>query len=367
MSRPIWHLIVGLGQGGAEQLLADVLPRQRAAGLQAQVVALKRTGALLGTLRERGVPVRMLGGRGRADPRPLWRLRRAFLREQPRLVHAHLARAIVAAHLAIGRRTPVVAHFHSLRAPGPFWLDRLERRAARRAAARVAVSRAVAEDRARAWGIPIEAFDIVPNGIDLGPLVSLPPPQVRGEQLVIGFLGRLVPEKGIDTLLDAAALPALRDRRGLSFEIAGGPADAARALDGEVARRGLSDRVHVRGELTAPAALAGWDLLVLPSRREGFGLVLVEAMAAARPIVAAAAGGIPEVVEDGVTGRLVPSGNPGALAAALADLVADAGLRTRLGVAGREVARRRFDVGETARQWAEIGERARLEQAEFDN
>ena len=107
MSRPIWHLIVGLGQGGAEQLLADVLPRQRAAGLQAQVVALKRTGALLGTLRERGVPVRMLGGRGRADPRPLWRLRRAFLREQPRLVHAHLARAIVAAHLAIGTRAPV--------------------------------------------------------------------------------------------------------------------------------------------------------------------------------------------------------------------------------------------------------------------
>ena len=367
MSGPVWHVIVGLGQGGAEQLLADVLPRQRALGLEAEVVALKEDGALRGTLRDRGIPVLMLGGRGRNDPRPLWRLRRAALQRRPSLIHAHLARAIVAVDLAIGGRVPVVAHFHSLRSPRPYWLDRFERRAAGRAVARVAVSRAVAEDRARHWGMPVEAFEVVPNGIDLDPLIALPPPVSNGPGLVVGFLGRLVPEKGIDVLLSALALPALRGRPDLSFEIAGGPPEAAAALQAEVARRGLAARVRVRGELPTGVALAGWDLLVLPSRREGFGLVVAEAMAAARPVVATSAGGIPEVLEDGRTGRLVPPGDPEALACALVELVEDAPLRARLGAAGRAQARQRFDVSETARRWAEIGGKARLEQAEFEN
>jgi glycosyltransferase involved in cell wall biosynthesis len=106
-------------------------------------------------------------------------------------------------------------------------------------------------------------------------------------------------------------------------------------------------RISFTGHRDDIAAItAALDVSVLPSHREAQGLVIIEAMAAGRPVVASAVGGIPEMIQDGVTGLLVPPGDPAALARAIVRVLQDAKLAERLGRAGQALVRGRFDVGE---------------------
>jgi glycosyltransferase involved in cell wall biosynthesis len=108
---------------------------------------------------------------------------------------------------------------------------------------------------------------------------------------------------------------------------------------------GVADRVHVLGpRKDVPALMHAIDVFVMPSIWEGFGLVLLEAMAAGRPIVASRVATIPEVVADGESGLLVPAGDPLALATALAELAEQPALAVRMGEAGRERLRKQFSV-----------------------
>lgn len=354
--REVWHLLVGLTRGGAETLLVQVLPHLRDHGQEPRVLALKGWGPVGDDLEAAGIPVTALGGRGKSDPRPVWRLLRSLRERPPARLHAHLTRAVLAAGWA-GRGTgvPLVTHFHSLAGRRPRWQDRLEGAVSRRAAARVAVSAAVAADRAHLFNTPENLFQVIPNGICTERLAAIPDVKEQaGRGLVAGFLGRLqVEDKGLDLLL--LALARLGAASAIRLEIAGGPREKIEILEARAAELGLSNRVQFLGEVAdAAAVLARWDLLVLPSRREGFGLVLVEAMAAGRPVVASRAGGIPEVVEDGVTGLLVPTEDVPALAAALDSLAARPGERARMGRQGRHVAGRRFSAAGTAAAWAGV-------------
>jgi glycosyltransferase involved in cell wall biosynthesis len=110
---------------------------------------------------------------------------------------------------------------------------------------------------------------------------------------------------------------------------------------------GLGGRVHFLGNRDdVPEILAALDVLVhVPSAPEPFGRVVAEAMAVGKPVIAARAGGLPEIVEDEVTGLLVPPGDVAATAAALTRLLRDPALRARLGAAGRRQAEQRFDPG----------------------
>src|SRR5207245_5777728 len=150
---------------------------------------------------------------------------------------------------------------------------------------------------------------------------------------IVGFsclLGRL---KGVDVLLRAAAtLP------GLLVEVAGdGPErPGLEAIDPSATFLGWQPRLD--------DLLARWDVFALPSREEAFGIAALEAMAAGRPVVATRVGGLPELIEDGLTGLLVPPDDPAALAAALARLAADPALRARMGQAARERAAACFPV-----------------------
>ncbi|HKW12869.1 MAG TPA: glycosyltransferase, partial [Candidatus Krumholzibacteria bacterium] len=116
-------------------------------------------------------------------------------------------------------------------------------------------------------------------------------------------------------------------------------------LEKRVAERGLSAAVHFAGARSnVRDYLAAMDVFVLSSVTEGLAMTLLEAMAAARPIVATCVGGNAEVVEDGVTGRLVPASDPAALAAALAALLAEPALAQRMGEAGHTRAIERFSL-----------------------
>ena len=148
------------------------------------------------------------------------------------------------------------------------------------------------------------------------------------------YVGRLHRQKGVDTLV--RAVPLLPPD--VPVTLAGdGPERAA--LEKLAARLGVADRVRVTGFLPhrqVPELLAGAAVAVLPSRYEELGTALVEAMAAGRPVVASAVGGIPELVRDGVDGLLVPPGEPVALATAVRALLADPQLAARLGSHGRD-------------------------------
>lgn len=177
---------------------------------------------------------------------------------------------------------------------------------------------------------PGARVEVLPNSVPLPPL-----PAGNGETGRILFLGRLEAAKGVADLLEAGAalaarFPALR----LVF---GGDGD----LDGlrrRAAELGIAERVELLGWVdarTRAEQLERAALFCLPSHAEGLPMAMLEAMAAARPVVASAVGAIPETIRDGVDGILVPPRDPAALAEALARLLGDAALRARLAHAGR--------------------------------
>ena len=176
-------------------------------------------------------------------------------------------------------------------------------------------------------------------------------------------IGRLDPQKGHLDLLAAlrhvaAALPSVR------LIIAGAPqqasADYEQALRTAAAAPELAGRIHWAGHRDdVPALLAACDIVVQPSHWEGFGLVLVEAMAAHRPVVATAVSAIPEVVHDGETGLLVPPHDPPALARALLRLCDDPARRARLGAAGAARVQAHFTATRMVRETLAVYAEAR--------
>jgi glycosyltransferase involved in cell wall biosynthesis len=201
-------------------------------------------------------------------------------------------------------------------------------------------------------GLSTDFTDLVDEALD-----RVPPPR-----LTVMGVGRLVPKKGFDTFVEACAV-LRRDGVPFTATIAGesGPhGDVVRAL---VERHGLGDAVHLAGP-QSPVALFGLyrhaTLMTLACRvtddgdRDGIPNVLVEAMACGTPVVSTAVSGIPELVEDGVTGLLVPPDDPEALAAAWRRVADDAALAARLSVAGRERVLDRFDGDRLATRLAEL-------------
>jgi len=194
-------------------------------------------------------------------------------------------------------------------------------------------------DRVVAGGLPAGRVTVVPNPVELPPA---PPLAARPSPARFLYTGRLVEEKGLDDLLTAAGL-----LRGLATVELFGEGRLAQALKSRVAREGLPVRLHGfagRGRLADE--LAATTATVLPARwPENCPLAILEAAARAVPAVATTAGGIPELVEDGRTGLLVPPGDPTALAEAMAALAGDPARAVELGRAARRRVAARHDPG----------------------
>jgi glycosyltransferase involved in cell wall biosynthesis len=273
-----------------------------------------------------------------------WRLARIVRRERPALVHSnslptHLS-AVVAARLT---RRPAVLHLREIVRPGPG--RQVLDLAGRGASAMVAISRATAA------AVTHPRVEVVLNPVD-------PPPHVRPEPAwdlprpVIGFLGRLDPPKGIEDLLRAAA-----ELSEAQVVVVGAPWSGDEAYVESLRRLGEEQapgRVHFVGSLPDPwTALAGMDVLAVPSKMEPFGRVAAEAQLAGVPVVAANAGGLPDAVTDELDGLLFPVGDVAALAVSLRRVLSEPGLRARLVAAG-EVSGQRFQPVRHAKRIAEL-------------
>jgi glycosyltransferase involved in cell wall biosynthesis len=263
----------------------------------------------------------------------LYRLMRTF---RPQIVHTHTAKAGLVGRLAArAAGVPVVVHTfhgHVLRGYfGPFvtgFYRLLERRLAALSDVLVAVSEAVKQDLV-SLGVAAEGkIRVIPLGLDLEPLAGdLPRGSLRREAGVdasaplVGIVGRLAPIKDVDTFL-RAAIRVREARPGVRFSVVGDGEERAR-LEAEARRLGLGGEVFFHGWRHDMAPVYGdLDVVVNSSRNEGTPVALIEALAAARPVVATRVGGTPDLLGEGARGVLVPPGDAEALAAAVVEALA---------------------------------------------
>ncbi|MEL7370720.1 MAG: glycosyltransferase [Myxococcota bacterium] len=315
----------GLRYGGAERVVEALAEDMQSMGHTVAVVATTRGGPIGENLQRRGIPVHVLGLASAVDGRAPFRLWRHIRRFRPDIVHSHLAVSDIATAVAGPRQRVCTVHNPGVELSAP--KRRLWHLALRRFRAVVAVSEAVQIT------LPIPARVIRPSLVDAErTFVDQQEARRRlglplDQSLVLG-IGRLSRVKGFDVL--AAAAPQIR---------------AHIAVMGEGDERTqLAPRLHLLGAREDAAdLLPAADVVVIPSRSEGFPQVPLQAMAAGRPVVATRVGGTPEIVLNEQTGLLVPPEDPVALAAAI---------------------NRVLDASDQAIRWGQTG-RQRLIQAQF--
>ena len=349
----VLHVLTRLALGGSSEntvaTIVGLAPAGYAAGLAVGLA--ESEAAVVADARRRGcrlVDVPALGREVRplADLAALGQLWALIRRERPQIVHTHTSKAGFLGRLAARlARVPAVIHqphghvfYGYWGAPRTALYVALERWAARWTDRIVTLTeRGTEEHLARDIGRPAQ-YATVPSGVPTAALRAAAPTRAAArarlglapDAYIVAALGRLVPVKGFDLLVEA--LPRLAGEVPAARVLLVGEGPERAALEARARALGVAARLHVTGATTEIAAhLAAADVLAAPSRNEGMGRALVEAMALGLPVVATAVGGIPAVVVDGACGRLVPAGDAGALAAALAALGRDARLRETLG------------------------------------
>lgn len=346
----VLHLHKLRGVGGSERHLLALLPALRERGVDARLLGLDAVGfdssAFYRELQALGVPCEQVPCRADVDPRLLVDVARTVARLRPALLHTHLVHADVYGVLAsLATRTPVVSTRHNddRYLLGPFrYVDRAFASRTRRL---IAISDAVRRFLIRA-GHRAERVETIHYGLDLlPPTPSEVKPHEAGipeDAPLLLAIGRLVPQKDHASAVRALALVRQHAPEARLAILGGGPLEAqlralARSLN-------VADALVLPGRVEIRDWLERASLLVHPSRWEGFGMVQLEAMLAGLAIVATRVSAIPEVVEDGVSGRLVDPGDAEGLAAAILPLLEDPQAARRMGAAGRARARERFSV-----------------------
>ena len=300
-----------------------------------------------------------------ADARAARRLVEVIRGRSWDVVHTHDSRAgVLGRPVARALRVPVVHSAHSFahltqghrgRGPARYWLTwGIERALAPLAAAIIVPSAGFGEEAIASRVVARSRVHVVHNGYD-PPAPAAPDPELAGlaaQAPLVGFLSRLVDVKDPLGLVEALARVEYEFRAALV-----GEGEQAEQVQARVTELGLDRRVVVRPFRGPGPALAAFDIYVLPSVLESFGIGLLEGMGAGLPCVGTRVGGIPEIIEDGVTGFVVEPSDPVGLAAALDRLLREPDLRRRMGEAGRERARR-FSVAAMVERTAEVYRRA---------
>ena len=358
------HVISTFGLGGMERVALDLADGLRERGGRGMVVALAPDGPMGAVLRAAGVPVFSLPRRHRGyDLGLMLRLRRLLRQEGVNVVHTHNPLALVYGAVA-GRlaKCGVVHTKHGIN-PGGQRQVALRRYVGRFVDAFVAVSAATAIVALAKREIDATRLEVIPNGIDLRrfTLEAGTRARIRAElgispdAWVMGTVGRLVPEKDQATLIRASASLLGEDCRLL---LVGDGVEAA-ALRELAASLPGGRFVHFLGARSdVPHLLAAMDVFVLPSLTEGLPLVVLEAMAAALPVVCTPVGGLADVVQPGTSGHLVTVGDVEGLRVRLEALRADPSGTRRMGEQGRSLARATYSRETAVDRYVSAYERA---------
>lgn len=365
MPTKVMLLAVGLGVGGTETHILELASGIDRTKFDVTVCSLKSGGCLVEELRGRGIRVVCLNGAGKFDPRVLFRLWKLMREERPAVMQSFLFWANVSARV-LGRLSKVVrvvCSYHDEIVSEGRLVRMIDRLTFRWSHAVVCCSEAVRRSVSVCLGASAPRQTIIPFGIDVGQfavtdLATRKELGLREGGPVVGTVCRLVePKKGLAVLLQAlAALNRGNENPGCQLLIVGeGPAHEA--LESLSDRLGLSPCVRFAGtRRDIPRILPVLDVFVLPSLYEGFGIAILEAMAAGKPVVATTVGGIPEFVVPGETGLLVEPGNAEALAEAIGRLLSDPERARQMGIRGRERVLAGYQISTVVRRHEQVYE-----------
>lgn len=285
------------------------------------------------------------------------------------VIHAHMLvpDGWAAARVGAGLGVPVVATAHRadvLDVPAQGARSAARVREAVEEIDQVCAVSASIGGAAAALGTPRRPVRTVPNGADTRVFRPREASEARArlgvpdEGPVVSFVGKLVPRKGVDTLVEAMGILGRRPG-GAPLLVAAGIGEMREGLERRAAELGVGDRIRFVGKVAHDEVgwwMAAGDVFVLPSLSEGLPTVVCEAMNCGRPVVATAVDGTPEIVRDGETGILVPPSDAGALAAALARILDDPSLAGRMGEAALRIGRAEYTWEANARTMTGIYE-----------
>jgi glycosyltransferase involved in cell wall biosynthesis len=356
-------LSTSMGMGGADQQILILAQAMRARGHEVRIIALAPLGPMGREAQLAGIPTDSLELRRNFGLVPrLFRLRRQILAWRPDVVHSHMVHAnLIARALRLVTPMPaLISTIHSSNDGG-----RLRMTAYRLTNGLVdrctIISRLAAERYVAIGAVPASRLEVVPNTVDTQRFHRLPHARAAirrelglGEEFVWLAVGRFEEAKDYPTMIAAFARLAT-DRRDARLLLVG-----TGSLQPEVERlvreAGLADWIRFLGvRRDVPELMSAADGYVLSSAWEGMPVVLLEAAAMGLPVVATRVGGISEVVEDGVSGVLVPPGDPAALAAAVDGLErVSPEARAAMGQRGRACIEREYGVARVMDRWERI-------------
>lgn len=336
--------ITELDVGGAEKAFVRIAIGLKDRGWSVRVISLRDAGVMAEDLKSAGIDVVALHGHSLADIRIFWRLRSQLKRFPTGVLLTFLYQANFYGRLA-GRAAGIRTIVSGVRVADRRWIvaasDRMTKCWTKHY---VAVSRHVADVHAKLCRIDADRITAIYNGVDAPPTPSHHTASAKqtGDRQVILFVGRLTTQKNPLLLLDSF--------RGLSPELQestdvwlAGDGPLRTQLEQQIDRWQLSGRVQLLGQVSdVPALMRDATILVVPSKWEGLPNVILEAMSAGLPVVATAIDGVPEVLEDGVTGWLTPSGDAKALSQAIAEALTQPDARRNRSDAAQVVVTERF-------------------------
>jgi glycosyltransferase involved in cell wall biosynthesis len=345
------HILKVKGIAGAEQHLLTLLPGLRERGIDARFLILVPPNNPAADFSEaaqaRGIPLEKLVIRHHADFTLYGQLLAKIREYNPEVVHTHLQHGdlygIPAARWA---GVPVVVSSRHnddtrRRRRALRWLNRW---LWGQVSAGIAISEAIRQFSIQVEGAPADRVVTIHYGIEakdqkretkaarqaLRERLGL-----KADALLAGMVCRLIPLKGVQYAIEAFA--KLKDSQPDAHLVIAGDGPMRESLTRQAEYAGLRERVHFLGwRQDIPPVMAGFDVLLVASEREGFGLVMLEAMAQAVPIIGASVSAIPEVIVHGETGLLIPPKDPAELAEALDQLLVDRPLRQYMGLMGQD-------------------------------
>lgn len=343
----IVHVVESLDVGGLERVVLSLADWQRSRGDRSDIVCLFHEGALAAQSRAAGIPVSSINKKPGIDVGAIWSLRRHLVERRPDVVHTHNAAAHYYAAAAVTGLGPgrLINTRHGMGASTGARRQMLLYRAALNGTQRVVTVCAAARDRfVETRQIPASKASVIPNGTavaQMQPRSTLAKHRLLAalgrplETVLVGVVGRLSAIKNHELLFDVMRRLRAIDRCVDLVVI--GDGERRSHLEARVQELALASCVHFLGMRNdVNQLLSALDVFALSSTSEGYSLALVEAAAAALPIVATDVGGNREIVQHDRSGLLVASQDASAMAASLARLVDDPALRERMGAQARQ-------------------------------
>lgn len=346
------YVIGQLTTGGSEGQLYTLLKNLDRKTFTPSVCSLSGGGYWAGPIRDLGVEVVEIERKSSLEVRRLARLTGVLRKWRPDIVHTILAPGNMYGRLAsllLGRKRPVLIASERGFDISDGALHRMVHRVLLPfTSAYLTNSLAVKRFLVERWSVPAEKIRVIYNGVDLSVFSAAgakdtAPVKDGARDKVVTAIARLSEEKDFPTLLAAAKIVLGRKDDVLFYLVGEGPRRGE--IEGMIKGMALTDKVLLPGvSHDVPGTLSRTDIFVLSSHRESLPNTVLEAMAAAKPVIATDVGGCSELVSDGESGYLVPPGSPEPMAEAMLKLLDDEGLAERMGATGRRTVEKKFRI-----------------------